>query len=129
MLGRRAERDAVDHLLVGAQAGSSGVLVVCGDAGIGKTSLLEHVRDSATTSGFRVEASLGVESEAHFAFAGVHQMCAPMLDRVGALPDPQQAALGVAFGLHEGAAPAGFLVGPAPFNLDRKRVVGGKMES
>ncbi|HEY9555811.1 MAG TPA: ATP-binding protein, partial [Acidimicrobiales bacterium] len=117
MLGRRAERDAVDHLLVGAQAGSSGVLVVCGDAGIGKTSLLEHVRDSATTSGFRVEASLGVESEAHFAFAGVHQLCAPMLDRVGALPDPQQAALGVAFGLHEGAAPDGFLVGLATLNL------------
>src|SRR3546814_20886104 len=107
MLGRRAERDAVDHLLVGAQAGSSGVLVVCGDAGIGKTSLLEHVRDSATPSGFRVEASLGVESEAPFPFAGVHQMCAPMSDSVGGLPEPPQHDLGVALGLPAGDAPHG----------------------
>src|SRR3546814_19005250 len=80
MLGRRAERDAVDHLLVGAQAGSSGVLVVCGDAGIGKTSLLEHVRASATTPGLRVDAPLGAAYGAPLAFGGVHQADA-MSDR------------------------------------------------
>lgn len=117
ILGRRAERDAVEHLLAGAQAGHSGVLVVRGDAGIGKTALLEHVRDTAEASGFRVEGSVGVESEAHFAFAGLHQLCAPLLDRAGALPDPQQAALGVAFGLRDGAVPDGFLVGLAILNL------------
>jgi hypothetical protein len=117
ILGRRAERDEVEQLLAGARAGRSGVLVVCGEAGIGKTALLEHVRDIAPGSGFRVEGSVGVESEAQFAFAGLHQLCAPLLDRAGALPDPQQAALGVAFGLRDGAAPDGFLVGLATLNL------------
>lgn len=117
LLGRRAALEAIDHLLAGAQAGRSGVLVVSGEAGIGKTALLEHVRDTAAASGFRVEGSVGVESEAQFAFAGLHQLCAPLLDRAGALPDPQQAALGVAFGLRDGPVPDGFLVGLATLNL------------
>jgi DNA-binding CsgD family transcriptional regulator len=117
LLGRLAAREAIEQLLAGARAGTSGVLVVRGEAGIGKTTLLEHVRDTAAASGFRVEGSVGVESEAQFAFAGLHQLCAPLLDRAGALPDPQQAALGVAFGLREGALPDGFLVGLATLNL------------
>ena len=91
--------------------------MVRGEAGIGKTALLEHTRRSADSSGFRVESSVGVESESQFAFAGLHQLCAPVLDRVGALPDPQQTALGVAFGLRGGAAPDRFLVGLATLHL------------
>ena len=117
LLGRRAERKAIDHLVGEAQAARSSVLVVRGEAGIGKTALLEHARNTAALSEFRVESAVGVESEAQFAFAGLHQLCAPLLDRAGTLPDPQQAALGVAFGLGDGAVPDGFLVGLAALNL------------
>lgn len=116
-MGRRAERDAVERLLDGARAGHSGVLVVRGEAGIGKTALLEHARDAAELSGFRVESLTGAQSETQFAFAGLHQLCVPVLDRVGALPEPQQAALGVAFGLRGGSVPERFLVGLATLNL------------
>jgi len=105
-VGRLEERATVEQLLVRAHAGQSGALVVRGEAGIGKTALLEYVRESATTSGFRTEAAAGVESETQFVFAGLHQLCAPLLDLVGALPEPQQTALGVAFGMHVGAGPA-----------------------
>ncbi len=117
ILGRRAELEAVEQLLAGTRAGHSGVLVLGGEAGIGKSALLEHARDIAATLGFRVQASCGVESETQFAFAGLHQLCAPLLDRIDALPDPQQAALGVAFGQRRGAAPDRFLVGLATLNL------------
>ena len=117
LLGRRAEREVAGRLLAGARAGHSGVLVVRGEAGIGKSAMLEHVRGTALSSGFRVEHSVGVESEAQFAFSGLHQLCAPLLDRAGALPEPQQAALGVAFGLRGGAAPDRFLVGLAALNV------------
>jgi DNA-binding CsgD family transcriptional regulator/tetratricopeptide (TPR) repeat protein len=117
LLGRRAERATLEQLLAGANTGQSGALVVRGEAGIGKTALLEHVRDAANTSGFRVEYAAGVESETQFVFAGLHQLCAPLLDRVGALPDPQQTALGVAFGRQGGAAPDRFLVGLATLHL------------
>ncbi|WP_329249988.1 AAA family ATPase [Actinoallomurus sp. NBC_01490] len=113
--GRRAEREAVERLLVQARGGRSGLLVVRGEAGIGKTALLEHVRDAA--SGFRVERAVGVESEMEFAFAGLHQLCAPMLDRLGALPDLQQAALGVALGQRAGDPPARLLVGLTTLSL------------
>jgi DNA-binding CsgD family transcriptional regulator len=117
LLGRRAERVAIEHLLAQAQAGRSGALVLRGEAGIGKTALLEQVRDTAVPLGFRVESSVGAESETQFAFAGLHQLCGPLLDHTGALPEPQQAALGVAFGQRAGAAPDRFLVGLAILNL------------
>ncbi|GGM63441.1 LuxR family transcriptional regulator [Micromonospora sonchi] len=117
LLGRRAERDTVKQLLIQAHAGHSATLVVRGEAGIGKTAILEHARDTAARSGYRVESAVGAESETQFAFAGLHQLCAPLLDRVGVLPEPQQAALGVAFGLRGGAAPDRFLVGLATLNL------------
>ncbi|MGK2950526.1 MAG: AAA family ATPase, partial [Acidimicrobiales bacterium] len=117
ILGRQDERDEVEQLIAGARAGHSGVLVVCGEAGIGKSVLLEHARSVAVTSGFKVEDSVGAESEMLLAFAGLHQLCAPLLDHLGALPDPQQAALGVALGLRDGAAPEKFLVGLATLNL------------
>ncbi|USQ77357.1 ATP-binding protein [Ornithinimicrobium cryptoxanthini] len=117
IVGRRAEREAIEHLLAQAELGRSGVLVLRGEAGIGKTELLEHARTTATESGFRVETTVGMESEAQFAFAGVHQLCAPLLGRIGVLPDPQQTALGVAFGQRAGPAPDPFLVGLATLNL------------
>lgn len=117
LLGRRAERATIEQMLARAQAGQSGVLVVRGEAGIGKTALLEYARATATTSGFRAVHAAGVESETQFAFAGLHQLCAPLVDRANALPDPQQTALGVAFGMRGGAAPDRFLVGLATLNL------------
>jgi DNA-binding CsgD family transcriptional regulator len=115
LVGRRAECDVVDGLLARARAGRSGTLVVHGEAGIGKSALLEHARTAA--SGFRVEQAVGVESEMEFAFAGLHQLCAPLLDRLGALPDPQRAALGVALGQRAGDPPDRFLVGLATLSL------------
>ena len=100
-----------------ARAGRSGVLVVRGEAGIGKTALLGQAREAARRAGFRVESSVGVEAEAQFAFAGLHQLCGPLLGRLGELPEPQQAALGVAFGLRAGPAPDRFLVGLATLTL------------
>lgn len=117
LLGRRAERDAVARLLAEASAGCSGVAVVRGEAGIGKSALLQHARDTAVSLGFRVESAVGVEAETQFAFAGLHQLCTPLLYRTGTLPAPQQAALGVALGRHSGATPDRFLVGLAILNL------------
>ncbi|MFF5182039.1 ATP-binding protein [Micromonospora sp. NPDC000316] len=117
LLGRREERETLEHVLAGAHSGRAGVLVVHGEAGIGKTALAEHACATASRSGFRVARAVGVEAEAQFAFAGLHQLCGPMLDRASALPDPQQAALGVAFGQRAGAAPDPFLVGLAILHL------------
>ncbi|WP_046014993.1 ATP-binding protein [Microbacterium sp. SA39] len=117
LLGRRAERDVVEALLAEAKVGRSGSLVVRGEAGIGKTALLDHAREHAFTEGFRVERCTGVEAETPFAFAGLHQLCAPLLDRMSALPQPQESALNVAFGLRGGTVPDYFLVGLATLNL------------
>lgn len=117
LVGRRVQREAVDELLRRAPGGHSASLVVRGEAGIGKTALLEHARGTAAASGFRVESLVGIESETEFAFAGVHQLCASLMDRAGALPEPQQAALHVAFGLRDGAVPDRFLVGLAVLHL------------
>jgi DNA-binding CsgD family transcriptional regulator len=117
LLGRRGECRAIEQLLVDAQAGRSGALVVRGQAGIGKSAMLEYARDTAAAAGFRVEGSVGAESETQFAFAGLHQMCAPLLEHSGVLAEPQQAAVQVAFGLRSGAAPDRFLVGLAVLNL------------
>ncbi|AWB93137.1 AAA family ATPase [Aeromicrobium chenweiae] len=116
LLGRRAECAVVEQLLAGARAGRSGAIVLRGEAGIGKTALLQHAREMASTDLQVVHAS-GVESESQFAFAGLHQLCAPMLERAGALSDPQRAALDVALGFRGGAAPNRFLVGLAALTL------------
>ena len=113
--GRRNEREVLDRLLAAVRGGQSGVLVVSGEAGVGKTALLESVIRSA--SGFRVLRSVGVESEMELAFAALQQLCAPMIDRLDRLPGPQQDALGVAFGLRAGDAPDRFLVGLAVLSL------------
>src|SRR3954470_5562014 len=115
LLGRADERALLDRLLENVRAGQSAVLVVRGEAGVGKTALLHYCARQA--SGFRVARIAGVESEMELPFAGLHQLCAPMLGRLGALPQPQQAALGVALGLSSGPAPDRFLVALAALSL------------
>jgi ABC-type transport system involved in cytochrome c biogenesis ATPase subunit len=77
--GRDDERAVLDRLIEEARAGQSGVLVLRGEAGVGKTALLEHVIESA--SGLMVVRAVGVESEMELAYAALHQLCAPLLDR------------------------------------------------
>jgi DNA-binding CsgD family transcriptional regulator/tetratricopeptide (TPR) repeat protein len=113
--GRRVEREALDRLLAAVRGGQSRVLVVCGEAGVGKTALLASAIESA--SGFRVMRAVGVESEMELAFAALQQLCAPLLDRLDRLPAPQRDALGVAFGLRAGDVPDRFLVGLAVLSL------------
>jgi DNA-binding CsgD family transcriptional regulator len=113
--GRQAEHVALQRLLDRARGGHSSALLVHGEAGIGKTELLTHARDTA--AGFRVVHTVAVESETGFAFAGLHQLCAPLLDRLSALPVPQRTALAVAFGQRAGEAPDPFLVGVATLGL------------
>jgi hypothetical protein len=113
--GRRSECEAFDRLLESVRAGQSRALVVRGEAGVGKTALLEYVLERA--SGCRVAPASGVQSEMELAFAGLQQLCAPMLDRLERLPAPQRAALGTAFGLTAGAAPDRFLIGLAVLSL------------
>ncbi|WP_211267285.1 ATP-binding protein [Nonomuraea candida] len=115
MRGRRTEREAVERLVAGARNARSGVLVVRGEAGIGKTALLAHAREAA--SEFRTLHATGVEAEIEFAYAGLHQLCAPLLDRLDTLPEPQQIALGVALGHRTGDRPDPFLVGLATLSL------------
>ena len=113
--GRGQQCGALDGLLVDVRAGRSRVLVVRGEPGIGKTALLDYAIQSA--SGFRVARAAGVESEMELAFAALHQLCAPMLDRLERLPGPQHDAVGVAFGLSAGNAPDRFLIGLAVLSL------------
>jgi DNA-binding CsgD family transcriptional regulator len=113
--GRRSECDRLDGLLAEARRGHSRVLVLRGDAGIGKTALLEHLL--GRTSGYRTARSAGIESEMELAYAGLQQLCAPFLDRLDCLPAPQRAALETAFGLTEGEPPDRFLVGLAVLTL------------
>ena len=113
--GRRSECEALDRLLEAVRADQSRVLVVRGEAGVGKTALLDYL--AARASRCRIARAAGVESEMELAFAGVHQLCAPMLDRLTRLPGPQREAVGSAFGLSAGEAPDRFLVGLAVLSL------------
>jgi hypothetical protein len=117
LLDRRVERAAVDRVFDRARAGNSAVLVVRGEPGIGKTVLLDYAVRRASASGLRVVRAWGVESEMELAYAGLHQLCVPMLDRLEQLPRPQRDALAVAFGMREGQAPDRFLVGVAVLGL------------
>jgi hypothetical protein len=111
--GRRIELKALDGLLASVRGRQSRVLVVSGEPGVGKTALVAI----AAALGFLVARAAGVESEMELAFAVVHQLCAPMLDRLDRLPGPQRDALGVAFGLRDGEPPDRFLVGLAVLSL------------
>ena len=113
--GRHDECVVLDRLVDNVRAGQSQVLVLRGEAGVGKTALLEYLQRRA--SGCRIARAAGVESEMELPFAGLHQLCAPMLHRLGRLPGPQGDALGAAFGLRDGDAPDRFLVGLAVLSL------------
>lgn len=115
LAGRGAECARLDRLLVAARAGQSGVLVLRGEAGIGKTALLQYLLDRA--SGCRVARAVGIESEMELAFGGLHQLCGRMLSRLGRLPGPQGNALGAAFGLSEREPADRFLVALAVLSL------------
>ena len=128
LVGREDQQAAIDRLLDGARAGRSGALVVRGEAGIGKSALLEHaVRSASARSAsegsessaepMRVLRGVGIESEAELAFGALHLLLHPYLDRLDRLPGPQAAALRTAFGLAEGPAPSRFLVGAGTLAL------------
>ena len=113
--GRFRECAALDRMVATTRAGQSQVLVVRGEPGIGKSALVEYLVGQA--SGFRIARAAGVESEMELAYAGLHQLCASMLDRLDRLPQPQRDALGTAFGLGTGEPPDRFLVGLAVLSL------------
>lgn len=113
--GRRTECAALDRVTTLAGSGQSQVMVLRGEAGIGKSALLEFVAEGAT--GFRVARASGVESEMELAFAALQQLCAPLLDCIDRLPTPQRDALEIALGRSAGPAPDRFLVGLAVLSL------------
>ena len=113
--GRRSECRSLNRLLAGVRSGHSEVLVLRGEAGVGKTALLEYLIEAAAD--LRVVRATGVESEMELAYAGLHQLCAPMLEQRDRLPAPQRDALQIVFGLSEGPAPDRFLVALAVLSL------------
>src|SRR5262245_865387 len=115
LLGRRAECEALDGLLADVLAGRGRVAVLRGEAGVGKSALLGYV--SGRVAGWRVATAIGVESEMELAYSGLHQLCAPMLDRLAGLPDPQRHALATVFGQATGPVPDRFLVGLGTLTL------------
>ncbi|WP_326835205.1 AAA family ATPase [Amycolatopsis rhabdoformis] len=115
LFGRRRELEAVGEALGEVRRGRSAVLVVCGEAGVGKTTLLDHA--VAVAGDLQVVHVAGAESEAQFAFSGLHQVCAPHLSRLDRLPAPQRTALATAFGLALGNPPDLFVVGLAVLTL------------
>ena len=112
LFDRDRERKVLDRLL---DSGRGGVLVMHGEAGVGKTALLEYAVDAGRE--FRVARTAGVEAEMELPFAAAQQLCSPFLDLLDRLPQPQQEALDVAFGLSTGSAPEPFLVGLAVLGL------------
>jgi DNA-binding CsgD family transcriptional regulator len=114
-LGRSSERELLDRLLENVRAGQSAVLVIRGEAGVGKTALLRYGAQEA--SDFRVAQIAGVQSEMELPFAALHQLCAPMVSQLDDLPIPQHRALSVAFGLSSGDAPDRFLVALAALSM------------
>lgn len=115
LTGRIKERHALDLLMTAVRGGQDRVLVVHGEAGVGKTALLDYV--SRRASGCRVMRVAGSQSESELAFAGLHQLCAPMLGHLEALPAPQRDALRTVFGISHGSSPDQFLIGLAVLRL------------
>jgi DNA-binding CsgD family transcriptional regulator len=115
LIGRRAESAVLDQVIGAVRAGQSRALVVHGEPGVGKTALLDHVAVQAQN--FQVVRAGGVQSEMELAYAGLHQLCVPLLDRIGTLPKPQGQALRTAFGIDTGPTPERFLIGLAVLGL------------
>jgi hypothetical protein len=114
-LGRRSECEALDQILADTLAGRSRVTVLRGEAGVGNSALLGYLSDRV--AGWHVARAVGVESEMELDYAGLHQLCAPVLDHLGRLPAPQRDALVTVFGRSAGVAPERFLVGLATLTL------------
>ncbi|WP_074313463.1 helix-turn-helix transcriptional regulator [Micromonospora cremea] len=113
--GRAAERDRIDRMLADARDGASSVLLIHGDAGIGKTALLDYA--AARASGTRVLRIDGLESETELAFAGLHQLFLPSMDLVDQLPGPQARALRAVFGLTDDTVRDRFVIGLAVLSM------------
>jgi DNA-binding CsgD family transcriptional regulator/tetratricopeptide (TPR) repeat protein len=113
--GRASECALLDELVSAIRGGESQSLVLRGEAGIGKTALLEYLIASA--SDLTVVRAVGVQSDMELAYASLHQLCGPLLDRLERLPAPQREALRIVFGLNEGPAPDRFFVGLAVLSL------------
>jgi DNA-binding CsgD family transcriptional regulator/tetratricopeptide (TPR) repeat protein len=114
LLGRSGEREQIDRVLAAARHGLSGVLILRGEPGIGKTTLLDYAAGAADLEISRVEA---IESEMELGFAGLHQLLLPFLDAVRTLPPPQRDALSSAFGLIDNGPPDLFLIALATLTL------------
>src|SRR5690242_7513348 len=108
LVGRREECARIDRLLAHTRTGQSAVLELRGVAGTGKTALLDYAAEQAADH--RVVRAVGVESEMELPFAGLHQLCGPLLEHLERLPPPQRDALGTAFGLSAGTQPDRFLI-------------------
>ena len=115
LIGRQSECEALEQLLTDALEGHSQVLVLRGEAGVGKSALLSYLLEQV--AGWHLARAVGVESEMELAYSGLHQLCGPMLDHLDRLPDPQQQALATVFGQSAGPAPDRFLVGLATLTL------------
>ena len=115
LIDRHAERDTLNRLVAAVRDGEGRALVVCGEAGVGKTALLDYLADNA--SGCRLVRTAGCQSEMELAFAALHQLCTPLLEGLTRLPAPQRDALRIAFGMGPGPTPDRFLVGLAVLNL------------
>src|SRR5580704_9217539 len=116
LVGRAAETDQVCALVDRAHDGG-GALVVCGEAGIGKSALLDRARARASEVGAHTLLTVGVESEAELAFAGMHQLLRPIIAQAELLPTPQRCALDAAFGVRSDLEPDPFLVALAAYQL------------
>lgn len=117
LLGRQCERSLLDQLVDEARVGRSGTVVIRGEAGVGKTALLGYLSERAAKLGFLVARCGGVESESGLAFAGLHDLCSPMLDQLESLFEPQQRAFSIALGITTGDSPDPFLVALATLGL------------
>ncbi|HEX3792108.1 MAG TPA: AAA family ATPase [Pseudonocardiaceae bacterium] len=115
LIGRRVECAALDQLISAVRSGASQALVVHGEPGVGKTALLDYTAVHAPN--VRIMRAGGVQAEMELPFAGLHQLCVPLLDRLDRLPRPQSEALRTAFGVSSGPAPDRFLVGLAVLGL------------
>jgi DNA-binding CsgD family transcriptional regulator/tetratricopeptide (TPR) repeat protein len=115
LLGRGSECEALDRLVADTLAGRSRVTVLRGEAGVGKSALLDYL--SGRLAGWQIARAVGVESEMELAYAALHQLCGPMLDHLDRLPVPQRDALAAVFGRSAGAPPDRFLVGLATLTL------------
>lgn len=115
LVGRHDEQQALDRLLAAARVGHSGVLVLTGDPGIGKTALLDHAVEQAGE--MTVRRVSGTHRERDMAFAGLHQLLRPDLDRVAELPEPQSRAVSVALALSSAGHSSRFAVAAGVLTL------------